>query len=1132
MRSNQVKKNALFLFVFLAFMATSIAQVEVSSRLQEAIQKAGPDDYVRALVLLRDQVDLLALDQRLYHDKATLERRAYEVITALQRKAQETQPNLLNYLQAKESLGEVFQYQSFWIANMVMVEAKPSVLLELTGRMDISQMDLDAILQLDKPEVVSEGDVEGHESVEIGLRVIKADQLWAMGITGQGRLLMNIDTGVYPNHPALQHKWRGNTVPSSQAWFDPGGGTTTPSDCDGHGSHTMGTMVGRSLTTADTVGVAIDAQWIAAKTICTSPHTSNSVAAFQWAMNPDGNPGTITDMPDAISCSWFDPDVTNECSGIYKTTLDAVEASGIAVVFSAGNNGPSASTITKPKNINTNEVNVFCVAAIDAALYSGGNTNPIASFSSRGPSTCGGTGSLLIKPEVSAPGVNVRSSGTSTGYSVLSGTSMASPHVAGAIALLKQFAPTLTGQQIKFALYNTAIDLGTAGEDNNYGKGIIDLYAAMMSLGTPDTIPPTTITDLAVTNPTSNSLRLTWTAPLDTSMGGVTQYDVRWSLSPITDTTSFYAANPLAYPGVPGTAGTPQELLVTGLNFSTTYYFAIRSRDAWGNWSNVSNSPSGTTLAAPVISVNPTSMLKVLMPNTTVVDSVMISNVSGSASTLNFTVSLENNTFPSEAVEIKLVPKNPPAVEGDSDEMKGRDKEPKGMSIEGQGGPDIFGYRWIDSDEPNGPQYVWTDISTNPSAVQITSWTGTLDDGYTTVPLGMTFPFYGNNYTQGYLSTNGFLSFTALTSSYFTNGTIPNTALPNNVIAPFWDDLDGRTQGTVHYLQETGKFTIQFTNWQKYSGTGSLTFQIVLYSSGKIMYYYNNMNATLNSATVGIENSAGTDGLQIAYNANYVHNNMAVKIEAAPEWLVNNIFNGTVFNGNSMAVQLTFKTEDYPLGSYSMDMVIQSNDPVTPSVTVPIQMEIVIPVELSAFTAKADRDNVIVEWQTATETNNQGFELQRKREGAEGWAVAGYVSGKGTTTERQSYQYVDKQLKAGKYIYRLKQIDLDGTIEYSQEIEVEVSVPDEYVLYQNYPNPFNPSTTIEFSLPEKSEVVLSIYNSLGEKVRELVNGSMEAGYQRVVFDARELPSGTYVYQINAKGSTKSFIQSKKMTLVK
>ncbi|MFN3694069.1 MAG: hypothetical protein ACK4UV_03595, partial [Ignavibacterium sp.] len=111
-----MKKLSLFLCAFLAFLSTSLAQVEVSSRLQEAIQKAGPDDYVRALVLLRDQVDLLALDQRLYHEKATLERRAFEVITALQRKAQETQTNLLNYLQAKESAGEVFQYQSFWVS--------------------------------------------------------------------------------------------------------------------------------------------------------------------------------------------------------------------------------------------------------------------------------------------------------------------------------------------------------------------------------------------------------------------------------------------------------------------------------------------------------------------------------------------------------------------------------------------------------------------------------------------------------------------------------------------------------------------------------------------------------------------------------------------------------------------------------------------------------------------------------------------------------------------------------------------------------------------------------------------------------------------------------------------------------
>ncbi len=1123
-----MKKIFSFLFLSLLLLSNSFAQVEVSSRLMNALQSAKENDYIRGLVYLRDQVDLLAIDQRLYHKKASLEERAYTVITALQKKAAETQGNLINYLANREANGDVFQYQSFWVANMLMIEAKPSVYQELMMRMDIAEMDLDAFLELERPVEVGESDEgNGSETVEIGLRVIKAPQLWAMGITGQGRLLMNIDTGVYPNHPAYWHKWRGNFVPANQAWFDPGGGTTTPSDCDGHGSHTIGTMVGRSTTTADTIGVAIDAQWIAAKTICSSPHTSNSIAAFQWAMNPDGNPSTITDMPDAISCSWYDPNTTNECSGLYKQTLDAVEASGIAVVFSAGNNGPNASTITMPKNINTNEVNVFAVGAIDATLYSGGNNNPIASFSSRGPSTCGGTGSLLIKPEVSAPGVSVRSSGTATGYNQLSGTSMASPHVAGAIGLLKQFAPTLTGQQIKMALYNTAIDLGTAGEDNTYGKGLIDLVAAYMSLGTPDTVPPTRITDLAVVDPTSNSLRLTWTAPLDTSMGGVVQYDIRWALSPITDTTSFYNATPLTYPGAPGAAGTPQQLIVTGLNFSTTYHFAIRSKDAWGNWSLVSNSANGTTLAAPSIGVNPLSMTKILLPQQTIIDSVTITNTAVNPSTLNFNIQLANNTFPNKAISVQLIPKSINTEGNDGD--KENPKEVGGISIEGQGGPDPFGYRWIDSFEPNGPQYVWTDITTNPNAVNITNnFTPNKDDGYQTIPLGITFPFYGTNYTTAYLSTNGFLSFTALTSSYFTNAAIPSTALPNNIIAAFWDDLDGRTQGTVHRLTEGNKTTIQFTNWQKYNATGSLTFQIVLFSSGRIMIYYNTMNAVLNSATVGVENATGTVGLQVVYNSNYVQNNMALKIEAAPEWLLSNTYSGTLHSGNSVAVQLTFKAEDFPMGNYSMDMVITSNSPTNPSITVPIQMLIAIPVELSSFSAVSERDNVILKWQTATETNNSGFEVQRRSKNE--WQSIGYVKGSGTTTEYQNYEFRDKSLESGKYWYRLKQIDFDGRYEYSKEIEVEVDIPREYSISQNYPNPFNPTTMIEYSMPEKGNVRIEIYSTTGELMKVLVDGEKEAGYHRVSFDGSQMPSGTYIYKMTANNG--SFNQTKKMTLIK
>ncbi len=1122
-------------------MLTTVAfsQVEVSTRLQQALADANPNDYIRTLVLLRDQVDIASMDVQFYAERATIQRRAYEVITSLQEKAASTQVNLLNYLQEKSVNGDVFQYQSFWISNMVMVEAKPHIINELTTRLDLVEMDLDGLLELDRPVWASEGEVEGTETTEPGLRIINAHLLWQMGITGQGRLVMGHDTGVHPNHPALNHKWRGNHVPANQAWIDPGGGTTTPNDCEGHGSHTVGTMVGRSLTTPDTIGVAIDAQWIAAKTICTSPHTSNSIAAFQWALNPDGNPGTINDMPDAINCSWRDPNVTSECdpSNIYRTTLLALEAAGIAVVFSAGNSGPNASTITAPKNINVNNTVIFSVGAIDGASYLGGNNNPIASFSSRGPSTCGGTGSLLIKPEVSAPGVSVRSSGTATGYNSLSGTSMAAPHVAGAVALLKQVAPQMTGKQILEALYYTAKDLGVAGEDNTYGMGLIDVYAAYLTLGEPDSTAPDPITDLTVINPTSNSLTLQWTVPYDSTVNGITGYAIRRSLSPITDTIAFNNATPVPFVGTPDTIGATQTLFIGGLDFNTTYYFSIRSRDMWGNWSDLSNSANGTTWIAPQISVSPTSLMHVMLPQMVVTDTVKISNITTSPSTLDFTVMLDNNTFPGRLVEAVVVP-NPISSNNEEgeDEVKDDKKDTYGVSLEGQGGPDPFGYSWIDSNEPNGPQYVWENIVS--TGTQVTNWiaTGTFDpkdEGYAgPFPLGFNFKFYGVTKTQVYISSNGFLHFAPLTANSFTNVAIPNSAAPNEIICPFWDDLDGRNQGTVHYKQDGNRFIVQYTNWQRYPNLGSLTFQVVLYNTGRIMFYYNNMNATLNSATVGIENATGTVGLQVVYNANYVSNGLAVKISADPDWVSNNVTSGRIYNGNSVDVVLTFRSEDFPFGNYSMDLIVNSNDPVNPTVTVPISMELVIPVELSSLSAVTDRNNVIINWTTATETNNSGFVVERKLSTAGEWAEAGFVSGKGTTTQTSAYSFTDKNLSVGKYSFRLKQIDFDGTFEYSSIVEVDVTAPQEYALYQNYPNPFNPATTIEYSLPVKSNVTISIYTTLGELVKTLVNEAVEAGYQKAAFDASNLPSGTYIYQIRATSEGKTFVDSKKMMLIK
>lgn len=1129
--------NKRFIFTILLLLtASSFAQVEVSTRLMRALQNSSPTDFVRGFVYLRDQVDILALDEQLYAENASLEKRAFEVITALQNKAQNTQGNLKGYLEEKSANRDVFRYESFWIANMILVEGKASVFYELMNSLEVAQMDLDAELRLDKPEIVSHN-VDNVESVEPGLKIINADKLWQLGITGQGRLVMGVDTGVDVTHPALNYKWRGNSVPANQAWFDPAG-SQTPNDCDGHGTHTVGTMTGRSSNSADTVGVAPDAQWIAAKTICSSPHTSNSVAAFQWALNPDGNPSTITDMPDAIGNSWFDPDVTNECSGIWKTTLDAMEAAGIAIVFSAGNSGPGTSTITKPKNINTDEVNAFSVANIVGSTYLGGSNDPIASSSSRGPSACGGSGSLLIKPEVAAPGTSVRSSYPGGGYSSLTGTSMACPHVVGAIALLKQFAPTLTGKQIKLALYNTAKDLGVAGEDNVYGKGLIDLYAAFLSLGVPDTTPPTTVTNLAAAEPQSNSLKLSWTVPSDTSNGGVVGYKIKMASAPMNDTTAFNNGTEIVFEGAPGAAGTTDMVLVKNLTHATTYYFALRARDLWGNWSNISNNATGVTLAAPVMTATPDSIYRAMNTNQVVLDSVILSNTSSSPSTLNYTVTLENNTFPG-GVEMTVVPGRVEVMEGKPNFKETDQKFEPGLSIEGQGGPDAFGYKWIDSDEPNGPVYEWNDIATTGS--EVTSWiaTGTFgarDEGHSgpvTLPFG--FKFYGQVKNTVFISSNGVILFNAPTANIFSNAAIPNAAAPNEYIAPFWDDLDGTSSGNVYYKADGNKFTIQYNNWPRYSTSGSsLTFQVVLHANGRIMYYYKTMTSTtLNSATVGIENGTGTIGLQTAYNAVYAKNNHAVKYAADPEWLTTNQLSGVLNQGTSASIRLEFRSEDYNPGLYSMDVKIAGNDPSRPVKIIPVRMMISgeVPVELTSFNVSAEGNSAKLQWVTATELNNKGFIVERKSDGSV-WNQIAVVTGKGNSTETSVYNFTDNGLPVGTHSYRLIQEDFDGTKKSFNEVNVDITRPVDFSLGQNYPNPFNPTTAFSFSLPEKSLVVLSVYSALGELVATVVNEEKEAGYHQYQFDASALPSGTYIYSISASYGGKTYKESKKMTLIK
>jgi hypothetical protein len=190
-----------------------------------------------------------------------------------------------------------------------------------------------------------------------------------------------------------------------------------------------------------------------------------------------------------------------------------------------------------------------------------------------------------------------------------------------------------------------------------------------------------------------------------------------------------------------------------------------------------------------------------------------------------------------------------------------------------------------------------------------------------------------------------------------------------------------------------------------------------------------------------------------------------------------------------------------------------------------------IPVELTSFTATAQFGEVVLSWITATETNNSGFEVQRSN-GSEFEAIA-FVDGHGTTTETQAYSYSDRNVNVGSYSYRLKQIDFDGTYEYSNVIEANVPAPAVFALDQNYPNPFNPSTKIAFQLAVDSKVSLKIFDVLGQEVATLVNTNLVAGSHNVNFDASALNSGVYLYRIEATGiDGANFIDVKKMILTK
>ena len=474
------------------------------------------------LVFLKEQADLSRAEAL-----STKNEKGWYVYQQLTAVALRTQAPLLEQLRQRG-----IPHRSYWVANLIWVRGDLNDVLALARRREVARIVANPIVQLTLPPRIDGSAHQGADGLEWNLQQVNADDVWALGYEGQGAVIGGQDTGYDWQHPALKNAyrgWDGSQANHDYNWHDAihaplsaslpvrafsplpvgeglgvmadsplpmGAGLgaratncpyDSPEPCDdnGHGTHTMGTMVGQDGT--NQIGMAPKARWIGCRNMDHGWGTpATYTECFQWFIAPtriDGSDPNPSLAPDVISNSWSCPEAEG-CTdpNVLKSVVEAVRAAGILTVQSAGNKGPECGTISDP-------------AAIYAASLTVGATDSadtIANFSSRGPVTR--DGSNRLKPEVVAPGVSVRSSLPDSEYGQMSGTSMAAPHVAGLAALLISARPYLQGNVtfLEETIRMTAVPKTTSEScggvpgsqipNNTYGWGRIDAWQAIQAV--------------------------------------------------------------------------------------------------------------------------------------------------------------------------------------------------------------------------------------------------------------------------------------------------------------------------------------------------------------------------------------------------------------------------------------------------------------------------------------------------------------------------------------------------------------------------------------------------------------------------------------------------------------------------
>jgi subtilisin family serine protease len=458
---------------FAATLALILSTLACASITPGSARGADVGEALRARLAGSAQVEVpVVVTLEAQVDQADYAGRPAALVRALRATAARTQSGVTEELDGPA--------RRFWLVNAVATSIDAGELKGLEGDPAVAAIDLDP-----RVRVTSVSGSPDHGGGSWGVGAIRAPEVWSRyGITGAGVRIGSIDTGVDPSNPELAGAIAG--------WRDFVAGSPAPYDDNGHGTHTVGTMVARNVAGAP-IGVAPGAQAIVAKAIRADGTAQGSelLAAAQWLTDPDGDPATA-DFPAVINNSWTAPGADNEW---FRPMVQTWVAMGIAPVFGAGN---TAGSIGNPAS--------YPEAIAVGALEESGQ---VATDSSRGfvTWTINGTPTAIAKPDITAPGTFITST-LGTGYGMYSGSSMAAPHVAATIALLHQARPHLTVDQLRELLRATAVDRGVPGPDLDYGAGALDAAAAVAATGAPQLAPASAAAPLALARAAKTKVRV------------------------------------------------------------------------------------------------------------------------------------------------------------------------------------------------------------------------------------------------------------------------------------------------------------------------------------------------------------------------------------------------------------------------------------------------------------------------------------------------------------------------------------------------------------------------------------------------------------------------------------------------